>query len=50
VSGAVVGRWTAPDGSHDWRTIWLVPAAMAFVVLIGFALLFRPRAERAAAA
>ena len=47
VSGAVVGRWSTTGGgasiAHDWRTIWLVPAAMAFVIMIIFALLFRPR-------
>ena len=46
VSGAVVERWTAADGSHDWHTIWMVPAVMALVVLVGFALLFRPRVAR----
>lgn len=45
-SGAVVDAFTrtGPDGAmtHVWRSIWLVPAAAAFVVLVLFALLFRP--------
>jgi len=28
---------------RDWHGIWLVPAACAFVILIGFAVAFRPR-------
>ena len=43
VSGAVVERWTSPQGVHDWPAIWLVPAVMALVVFAAFALLFRPR-------
>ena len=48
VSGAVVGRWSTPAAAggavaHDWRSIWIVPAVMALVVMIIFALLFRPR-------
>jgi len=46
VSGRVVGAFafTAADGSvtHDWHAIWNYPAAMAFVILVLFAVLFRP--------
>jgi nucleoside transporter len=45
VSGAVVTSYTIPAGGHDWRSIWLVPAAMAVVVLAVFAALFRPRSR-----
>jgi nucleoside transporter len=43
-AGAVVERYTtATDAGtqHLWQTIWLVPAVMAFVVMILFALFFR---------
>jgi nucleoside transporter len=63
VSGAVVERWTSANPAcdaarsaagecltqvHDWRSIWLVPAAMAFAVFVVFALLFRPSRAQAA--
>jgi nucleoside transporter len=46
VSGAVVNHYTLNGdiGSHDWRSIWLIPAAMAAVVFVLFAVLFRDRA------
>ncbi len=47
VSGRVVDAYRLADGSHAWREIWLVPAAMAAVILVLFALLFRPRARAA---
>ncbi len=45
VSGRVVEAYQVMRGAeiagHDWRSIWLVPAVMAFVVIVIFALLFR---------
>lgn len=51
-SGRIVERYavTAVDGTvgHDWNTIWLVPAVGAVVILVVFALLFRPSKTAAA--
>jgi nucleoside transporter len=48
VSGKVVDAYAVagPGGvtSHDWRSIWMVPAIGAAVILVIFAILFRPRA------
>jgi nucleoside transporter len=41
VSGVVVQSHALPTG-HDWRGIWLVPAVGALVILVVFAVLFRP--------
>ena len=42
LSGRVVDAYALPGGAgHDWQSIWLVPAGMAGVVLILFALFFR---------
>jgi len=53
VSGKVVDAFAITDSSgavtHIWRSIWLVPAALAGIILVIFALLFRPRAEVRAA-
>jgi len=52
-SGRIVEVYTLTDPtgvvSHDWQTIWLVPAIGAFVILLLFAALFRPAAAPAPA-
>jgi nucleoside transporter len=48
ISGRVVDAYTVA-GVHQWQSIWLVPAAMAGVVLVLFALLFQYRETAAGA-
>jgi nucleoside transporter len=46
VSGQVVDRYLLAGGGHDWRAIWMVPAILAGVIAVFFALAFRPGRER----
>lgn len=46
VSGPIVDNFALTD-NHDWRQIWLVPAAIAAVVMLAFLLLFKDRGARA---
>jgi nucleoside transporter len=53
-SGAVVNRYATPGANgavtHDWASIWPIPAIGALVVLVLFFLFFRPRAQHNAVA
>ncbi len=42
VSGKVVDAFLLSDGSHDWRSIWIIPAVGAIVIMIIFAFFFKP--------
>jgi MFS family permease len=48
ISGPIVDAFLAADGSHDWRAVWLIPAALAVGVALFFAALFRERETVAA--
>jgi MFS family permease len=47
VSGRIVQHFETPAAAikHDWHSIWLVPAVMAVVVMVLFALLFHERGD-----
>jgi nucleoside transporter len=48
VSGRVVDAYRITETTHDWRQIWMVPAAGAAIILVIFALAFRPSTPRRA--
>ena len=43
--GWVVDRYAGVGGdpAHDWTSIWLGPAAMAVLVMVLFAVVFKPQ-------
>ena len=42
VSGRIVDQFAREGGGHDWRSIWMRPALGALVILVVFAVAFRP--------
>jgi nucleoside transporter len=42
ISGPIVDHYKTA-ASHNWQTIWLIPGAIAFVVLVLFVLLFKDK-------
>ena len=47
IAGLVVDHYATKNGdvtTHNWQQIWLIPAAMAAIVVVVFAVLFRERA------
>lgn len=43
ISGPIVEAYKTGKDSHDWQTIWLIPAGIAAVVLVLFMLFFKDR-------
>ncbi|GEO05649.1 nucleoside permease [Adhaeribacter aerolatus] len=43
ISGVIVDKWQLPAGGHNWQIIWLIPAAIAAVVVVLFLLLFQDK-------
>lgn len=41
LAGSIYDSYALEGGSYDWKMIWLIPAGIAFVVMLGFALTFR---------
>ena len=43
MSGPIVDHWVTSPKSHNWQSIWLIPGAIAVVVLILFLLFFQDK-------
>ncbi len=41
LAGNIYNKYQLAGGAHDWRMIWVIPAGIAFVVLLSFALIFK---------
>ena len=44
ISGYVVDMYNV-NGAHNWTSIWMVPAGLALVILLGFAFFFKQPAK-----
>jgi len=42
IAGKISDSYLLSDGSHMWESIWLYPAGFAFLVMVVFAVLFKP--------
>jgi nucleoside transporter len=45
VSGKIVDMYKIGENLHNWRTIYLIPAGMAFVIVVLFLLLFNDNSD-----
>src|SRR6185503_833928 len=41
LAGNIYNKFQTEDGGHDWKMIWVIPAVIAVVVLVSFALIFK---------
>jgi len=40
IAGLVAEKYSTANG-HDWKSIWMIPAAISFAVLVLYAVLFK---------
>jgi nucleoside transporter len=48
ISGPIVDNYLNSDGTHSWQNIWLIPAAIAAVVVVLFLIFFRDTNQKKA--
>lgn len=41
LSGKIYNHFSSADGTHNWNMIWLIPAGIAFLVLLSFTIWFK---------
>jgi nucleoside transporter len=41
LAGLIANKYVVTGGGHDWKMIWVIPAGIAFIVLLSFALIFK---------
>jgi len=50
ISGAIVEKYQLMEGGeivgHSWQTIWIIPAVMAFVVIVLFSVFFKDKGTK----
>ncbi|MEP7228682.1 MAG: nucleoside permease [Ginsengibacter sp.] len=46
IAGMITDAYTSSDGTFDWKMIWIIPAGIAFVVFLLFAISFNDKNER----
>lgn len=45
IAGIITDFFKNSNGTHDWVHIWLLPAAIAVVIVILFAILFKEKGQ-----
>jgi len=46
VAGLITEKYAISNDTHNWKNIWMIPAIIAFVILILFAVLFKQPQKR----
>ena len=45
-AGFIAEKYTLAGGGHDWKSIWLIPAGIAFAVMLIFGIFFKGRTTK----